>query len=238
MLLARKINLKINLNQLKNAVISQQHKLLSLPQSSRTLSTSQILANKSENDATSRIYFGKKKLKNLFCLQSKFLILGTLTPQIRAIKVFSLTTSAVGVCSQPILYEQAAKMGSSTPVVVAICGFIGFFTFITPLLIHFVTKKYVTELHYDAATKEYIATIITFFMTKKKIRFTPDDVEVPEVPGMFTSFLVKDKATMKQMPLFVDPRVFDDPSHYVKIMGYDKPIDFKLNLESENTEKK
>lgn len=47
---------------------------------------------------------------------------------------------------------------------------------------------------------------------------------VPEVPGMFTSFLVNKR------PLFVDPALFDDPEHYVKIMGYDKPIDFKLDL--------
>jgi transmembrane protein 70 len=47
---------------------------------------------------------------------------------------------------------------------------------------------------------------------------------VPDVPGMFTSFFVGKNA------LFVDPKLFDDPNHYVKIMGYDKPIDFKLNL--------
>lgn len=41
---------------------------------------------------------------------------------------------------------------------------------------------------------------------------------------MFTSFFVGDKA------LFVDPALFDDPEHYVRIMGYDKPVDFKLDL--------
>jgi len=57
-------------------------------------------------------------------------------------------------------------------------------------------------------------------------KFRPNDVVVPEVPGMFTSFLVNKR------PLFVDPALFDDPEHYVKIMGYDKPIDFKLDLSS------
>lgn len=52
--------------------------------------------------------------------------------------------------------------------------------------------------------------------------FTPDDVVIPEVPGMFTSFKVKGKA------LFLDPRYFEKPEHYSKIMGYDKPMDFKL----------
>lgn len=54
---------------------------------------------------------------------------------------------------------------------------------------------------------------------------------VPEVPGMFTSFLVKTKDMRRPAALFVDPKLFDDPTHYVKIMGYDKPIDFKLNFE-------
>jgi Protein of unknown function (DUF1301). len=40
---------------------------------------------------------------------------------------------------------------------------------------------------------------------------------------MFTSFQIKG------IPLFVDPRLFDEPEHYAKIMGYDKPIDFKLS---------
>lgn len=71
-----------------------------------------------------------------------------------------------------------------------------------------------------------------------KIRFTVDDVTVPDVPGMFTSLIVKQKGSGKQIPLFIDPRLFGDHvQHYVKIMGYDKPIDFKLNLtENENSE--
>ena len=83
--------------------------------------------------------------------------------------MFSLTTSIVGVCAQPVLYEQAVRLGSSTPVIVAVCGFIGFFTFITPFLIHMITKKYVTELHYDKKNSEYIASVITFYMTKKQV---------------------------------------------------------------------
>jgi len=56
-----------------------------------------------------------------------------------------------------------------------------------------------------------------------QITFTTDDVTVPDVPGMFTSFQIKG------IPLFVDPRLFNEPEHYAKIMGYDKPIDFKLS---------
>ena len=153
------------------------------------------------------------------------------------------------------------------PVIAAVCGFVGFFTFVTPFLLHLVTKKYVTELHYNSTTDEYIATVISFFLTKKKIIFKTDDVvvslifetesnsmcwnifkfwqisettcsrifhsQVPEVPGLFTSFVVNNLEN-KSTGLFIDPKLFEDPSHYVRIMGYDKPIDFKLDLKEKD----
>lgn len=39
---------------------------------------------------------------------------------------------------------------------------------------------------------------------------------------MFTTMKAKGK------PLFIEARHFFDPLHYAKIMGYDKPLDFKL----------
>lgn len=51
---------------------------------------------------------------------------------------------------------------------------------------------------------------------------------VPDVPGMFMSFQIGKRK------FFVDPSLFPDPQHYVKIMGYDKPIDFKLELTETN----
>jgi len=83
----------------------------------------------------------------------------------------------------------------------------------------------------DPLKQEYIASIISFFLIKKQIRFKIEDVHVPEVPGMFTSFLVNQKgSTKKPQALFVDPKLFPDPTHYIKLMGYDKPMDFKLDL--------
>ncbi|XP_062550559.1 transmembrane protein 70 homolog, mitochondrial [Armigeres subalbatus] len=154
---------------------------------------------------------------------------GILTPQIRMVKVFSLATSLGGIGAQPILLEQASKIGG-TPMIVAICGFAGFFTFVTPFLLHLITKRYVTELHYDDTTKEYTATTITFLLQKQMTKFKTENVVVPEVPGMFTTFMVGDKS------LFVDPSLFADPTHYIKIMGYDKPIDFKFEEARQNAE--
>ncbi|VVD04559.1 unnamed protein product [Leptidea sinapis] len=68
-----------------------------------------------------------------------------------------------------------------------------------------------------------LGILLVFLMSADAyISFKPDDVEVPDIPGMFTTMFAKGK------PLFIEARHFDDPLHYAKIMGYDKPIDFKL----------
>ncbi|KAJ6641525.1 Transmembrane protein 70 like, mitochondrial [Pseudolycoriella hygida] len=154
---------------------------------------------------------------------------GTLTPKIRAVKIFSLTTSIAGLSAQPVLIERASELGG-TSIVILVCSFVGFFTFITPLVLHFITKKYVTEITYDPVKDEYTATTLSIFLRKKETKFKVQDVHVPEVAGMFTTFLAKNR------PLFVDAELFSDPSHYVKMMGYDKPIDFHLGkVESVDT---
>ncbi|KAH8255931.1 hypothetical protein KR026_002936 [Drosophila bipectinata] len=185
------------------ALQKQHHQLQQEKFPSRWLAT-QSTKDGSENELQ-RIYYG------------------TLAPRMKLVKFFSLSTSLAGLAAQPILMEQGMKIGG-TGMAVFLCSVGGFFTFVTPLLLHFITKKYVTELHYNPQTEEYTATTISLLLQKIKTTFRTSDVVVPEVPGMFTSFLVNKR------PLFVDPALFDDPEHYVKIMGYDKPIDFKLDL--------
>ncbi|XP_026752160.2 transmembrane protein 70 homolog, mitochondrial [Galleria mellonella] len=157
---------------------------------------------------------------------------GPLTPQIRAVKVFSLCSSLAGLVAQPILIKEASTIGS-TSLLVAVCSVVGFFTFITPILLHVITKKYVTEIEYDDATSTYKASTVNFFLVRKEIDFKPEDVEVPDVPGMFTTMNAKGK------PLFIEARHFTDPMHYAKIMGYDKPMDFKMgDIDDSNNKNK
>ncbi|ALC43473.1 CG7506 [Drosophila busckii] len=179
------------------------HKIAQQQQQHKWLAT-----QSSANENLHRIYFG------------------TLAPRMKVVKLFSLSTSLAGLAAQPILMEQGMKIGG-TGMAVFLCSVGGFFTFVTPLLLHFVTKKYVTELHYNPATQEYTATTISLLLMKIQTKFKASDVTVPEVPGMFTSFVVNKR------PLFVDPALFEDPEHYVRLMGYDKPIDFKLNINDE-----
>lgn len=100
--------------------------------------------------------------------QLEHIYAGPLTPQIKAVKIFSLTSSVAGLMAQPIIVKQAATIGS-TSLLVIMCSMVGFFTFITPLLLHFVTKKYVTDIHYDPSTGTYKATTINFFLAEKEV---------------------------------------------------------------------
>lgn len=93
---------------------------------------------------------------------------GPLTPQIKAVKIFSLSSSAAGLVAQPIILREASTIGS-TSLLIAICSVVGFFTFVTPLLLHIITKKYVTEVYYNPETKSYTAVTLNFFLVPKKV---------------------------------------------------------------------
>lgn len=60
-------------------------------------------------------------------------------------------------------------MEGGLAAIIGLCSVVGFFTFVTPLLLHLITKKYVTHLDYDPKSKQYIATVITFFCRQKKV---------------------------------------------------------------------
>jgi hypothetical protein len=56
-----------------------------------------------------------------------------------------------------------------TPVVVALFGFVGFFTFVTPFLLHMITKKYVTHIYFNSDTETYSAVHLNFFLREKMV---------------------------------------------------------------------
>lgn len=92
---------------------------------------------------------------------------GALSPQIKSVKLFSITTSIAGIIGQPILLSKTAELGKIATGA-AFC-FVGFFTFVTPILLHLITKKYVTTLHYNEERDTYTATTITMFLTKREV---------------------------------------------------------------------
>merc|ERR1712115_248728 len=154
---------------------------------------------------------------------------GILSAQIKLVKGFSLTTSFISIACQPVLLMNMHQANTNLAVMAGAGAFLSIFTFATPLLIHHISKKYVTALNYNKMEDSYTAITYSLFLRKKEIKFKIKDVHVPSIPGMFTTFQAKD------VPLFVDADQFEDPRHYGKIMGYDKPIDFRWNNETNTT---
>merc|ERR1739848_180869 len=124
---------------------------------------------------------------------------GILATQIKLVKGFSLTTSFIGISCQPILLMHMQQDHSNLALMSGVGAFLSFFTFATPLLIHTISKK--------------------------EIKFKLQDVYVPDIPGMFTTFKANGK------PLFVDGGEFYEPAHFGKIMGYDKPLNLRWDKE-------
>lgn len=154
---------------------------------------------------------------------------GVMRKSVKAVKIFSLSTSLLTLMMQPYLMITLSSVG--TGMLAAIGTVMGLFTFGTPLMIHFIAKKYVSDLYYDEDTEVFVASTLSLFARRKELQFTADDVVYPTVPGMFTSVIIKGK------PLFMDPYAFRLQSAYTKMMGYDKPLDWELpSLEDNKTE--
>lgn len=149
---------------------------------------------------------------------------GPLTRMVKTVKVFSITTSAICVAIQPLLISKTVPYGSILTAVIG--GVIGLYAVLTPVVLHWVAKRYVTQLDFDPQSKTFTATTLSLFLRKKKLKFVAEDVVIPEVPGPLTSFVVKKK------PLLIDPNYFTDHSAYAHLMGYDKPLDFELRPET------
>lgn len=93
---------------------------------------------------------------------------GKFKSRIVRVKLFSLSSSMMGLAAMPILQEKCMEIGG-TGLAAFVCSIAGIFTFITPVLLHFVTKKYVIEVTHDPKTDEYVATTVSFFLMKNEV---------------------------------------------------------------------
>uniref|UniRef100_A0A224ZA53 Transmembrane protein 70 mitochondrial n=1 Tax=Rhipicephalus zambeziensis TaxID=60191 RepID=A0A224ZA53_9ACAR len=159
--------------------------------------------------------------------------LGSIRSTVKMVKGLSLTTSFLGILAQPILLQKLSGASLGATVIVVSCA--SFFIFVTPLMLHYITRRYVTELTYDPDTKEFNATTLSLLNRKKHISFIADDIKVPAIPGPFTTLLAKGR------PLFVEVQNIQDADALELLMGYDKPVDLQMklpNAQEEQTEMK
>ncbi|CAD5116327.1 unnamed protein product [Dimorphilus gyrociliatus] len=143
---------------------------------------------------------------------------GKITVQVKLVKGFSVTTSALGLALQPLVFKGL----STLPIVLQVMmgSGIGFFVLATPLLLHTITKRYVTHMYYDSEKDTFTATTLSLLLKEKQLTFKPDDVEVPEISGIFSHVKAKGK------PLFIDISGVLDKAAYKRLLKYDQPIKF------------
>lgn len=106
-----------------------------------------------------RFYSDEKQLETVYT--------GKLSKNIKRVKLFSLSTSAMGILLQPYLLPKIMATGSTGTTAVAALMF-GFFAIGTPLLLHLVTGKYITDIKYESSKNMYTATSFSIFVREKK----------------------------------------------------------------------
>ncbi|XP_077085729.1 transmembrane protein 70, mitochondrial [Siphateles boraxobius] len=145
---------------------------------------------------------------------------GSLGKAVLGVKFFSYSSSMFSLCVMPYVLMKTGIGVNSLVLQVAFCGFIGFFTFLTPVLLHLITKGYVVRLYHNKETDMYTAITYSALLVEKRTVFHQSDVIIPAVSRMFTSFYAKKHS------MLVNPMLFALPNDYNHLMGYDRPFSF------------
>jgi transmembrane protein 70 len=135
-------------------------------------------------------------------------------------KVLSLSSSVLGIGMLPFLalsLKEASLLAN-----ILVFSTTSFFIFATPLLFQYVTRRHVNRLHYNYETDTYTAFLFNFILQEYKIQFKTTDIQVPDMPGMFTSFHL----TNLKRSIFIDYDQVTDKSIVARILGFDKPFDY------------
>lgn len=78
------------------------------------------------------------------------------------------------------------------------------------------------DTKYVQISSSYVIIIIIEISIKLQVEFTPKDVKLPTIEGMLTNLIIKGRR------VFIDHKLYTHRDHFIKIMSYDQPIDFKL----------
>lgn len=148
---------------------------------------------------------------------------GSLGLAVRGVKMFSYSTSAASLFLMPQILLKTGLGVQSFALQAAFCGVIGFFTFLTPILLHIITKGYIIRLYHNPDKDVYTAVTYSVFLTEKTSVFHQSQVRIPAVSKMFTTFYAG------QVGFLVNPDIFPVPHDYNHLMGYDKPFSFRAD---------
>lgn len=154
---------------------------------------------------------------------------GALTNRIRNLKIFSYTTSFISICLQPVIYMKAIEDDNLTTLTIML-AFMNLTAIGSPLVVHWLTRRYVTDMYYYPKQDIYVAEVYNMFLKKKQIMFNSDETDIPETNAILKS------CTIHGHPLLFAETEFTDRKHYNILMGYNDPIDFEMGPGVTNTQ--
>ncbi|XP_077349009.1 transmembrane protein 70, mitochondrial [Lithobates pipiens] len=152
--------------------------------------------------------------------EGKLVYTGNLGRAVLGVKLFSYSTSIASLFLMPYILLKTGIGVDSLVLKVVFCSTVGFFTFVTPVTLHIITKGYVARLYHNSDRDLFTAVTYNALLVEKRTVFSPADVEVPGVSKMFTTFYAKKKS------MLVNPDLFPNPWDYHHLMGFDKPFTF------------
>ncbi|KAG8441924.1 hypothetical protein GDO86_010924 [Hymenochirus boettgeri] len=162
----------------------------------------------------------------------QIIYIGNLAKMVLGVKFFSYSTSIFTLCLMPYIMLKSGMGVDSLALKAAFISVVGFFTFVTPVTLHLITKGYVIRLYHNSDSDTYTAITYNAFLAQKRTMFHQKDVEIPGVSKMFTTFYARKKS------MLVNPMLFANAHDYNHLMGYDKPFTFNPEELSQSTKNK
>ncbi|XP_054164400.1 transmembrane protein 70 homolog, mitochondrial-like [Oppia nitens] len=150
---------------------------------------------------------------------------------IKTIKLFSISTTVLAGGVQPFIIQQILATNSSA-FAVGFAGMTSAGILLSPLVLNWFTRRYVTRLYYNYDTQRFTAWTLNLFCRPISQQYSSADVSIPEALGMFTSYTVNTgaaKGRPTKRPFFVDPEFVTDLDAYKVMLGYDRPLDITLD---------
>ncbi|XP_066290813.1 transmembrane protein 70, mitochondrial-like [Branchiostoma lanceolatum] len=161
----------------------------------------------------------------------RLLYKGALANIVVKVKFFSYSTSLLGLSLMtPIFWNGGVSHFNVFAQVFIYLMSMGFIL-VTPAILHYLSKGYVVRMYHDAAKDQYTVVTYNLILREKKKQFLQEDVKVPELRRMFTTFMAGGKGYLVDEASFYRSQDFDH------LMGYDKPFDFDMDVPDEAIKK-
>uniref|UniRef100_A0A0R3WFH0 OBG-type G domain-containing protein n=1 Tax=Taenia asiatica TaxID=60517 RepID=A0A0R3WFH0_TAEAS len=127
------------------------------------------------------------------------------------VKLFSLASSGLVLAAQPFLFSKFTTMASFAPFLISSLSF----AFLTPILLHVLTRSCVFRINYNPQTGRFMAYTKTIFLRSKKVEFSLEDVSYSVASLCFANMTVN-----KKTPLLVLESGFIDLEMKNQLFGY------------------